>query len=430
MSCFRTQIIAVLILLITLNLPAQKRVLITGSEIADGRTANALVIEPVIRSVLIKNGFTMIHDSTAPDFTVKYSATSRKGSMVNNFAFVFVDAEISVYNNKEHRDIYSNTISGTKGGGINYDAARQKALQTAARMLADSVNKAISAGLPAIQYTENKPVQPVITPSDVDLNIPESPGKNQNIYALIIGNEDYKSFQAGLADEINVAFAMRDASIFKEYVNKTLGVPEENIKLLINARSVEMHREIKKLASYIKALGGDAEIIIYYAGHGLPDEVTHEPFLMPVDVSGTDLQFAVKLTSVYSTLTATPTHRITLFLDACFSGGARDQGLIAARGVKIKPKEGVMAGNLVVFSASSGEQSSMAYQEKNHGMFTYFLLKKIRETRGNISYKALSDYLSREVAVTSLRINGKEQNPQVSVGEDALGQWESWMLKK
>jgi hypothetical protein len=41
---------------------------------------------------------------------------------------------------------------------------------------------------------------------------------------------------------------------------------------------------------------------------------------------------------------------------------------MAVRGVKIKPKDVVLNNNLVVFSASSGQQSALVYDEKHHGL--------------------------------------------------------------
>jgi hypothetical protein len=120
--------------------------------------------------------------------------------------------------------------------------------------------------------------------------------------------------------------------------------------------------------------------------------------------------------------------RVTVFLDACFSGGARSQGLIAVRGVKIQPKEELLKGNLVVFSSSSGEQSSLAYDEKEHGLFTYFLLQKLKESKGNITYKELSDYISQQIGIKSILINNKEQNPQTNVSPVIQGQWQNWKL--
>lgn len=266
--------------------------------------------------------------------------------------------------------------------------------------------------------------------SDVDKNIPIVTSKKQYLFALIIGNEDYSSFQSGLGSEVNVAFAQNDAKVFREYAVRTLGVPEENAILLLNARAIEMNRAITKINLFAKNLNGKAEIIIYYAGHGFPDEITREPYLMPVDVSGSDLQFAVKLNDLYKKMTEYPVLKVTIFLDACFSGGGRDAGLVAARGVKIKPKETELNGNLAVFTSSSGDQSSLTYKDQQHGMFTYFLLKKLQETKGRTSYKELAGYLSEQVGLNSIRINDKEQNPQVNISPEAQGTWETWSFTK
>jgi len=277
--------------------------------------------------------------------------------------------------------------------------------------------------------TSGGQTQATILKSDVDENIPLVQGKNQNRFALIIGNEDYSSFQNGLSNEVNVEFAANDAKSFKEYAVKTLGIPEENVKLLVNAKAIEMNREIKKLNSYAKTLGGSAELIFYYAGHGLPDENTKEPYLVPVDVSGSDLQFGVKLTDLYAKLLEHPSKRVSVFLDACFSGGARNQGLVAARGVKVKPKEDQLDGNIVVFTGSSGEQSSLPYKEKSHGLFTYFLLKKLQETKGNLSYLELSDYIAKQVGLVSTRVNNKEQNPQTNISSSIGEKWKLWRFR-
>ena len=113
-------------------------------------------------------------------------------------------------------------------------------------------------------------------------------------------------------------------------------------------------------------------------------------------------------------------------MDACFSGGARDAGLIAARSVKVKPKKDLIQGNLVVFTASSGEQSALPYDQEQHGMFSYFLLKKLQETKGEISYGELADYISQNVSIESLRINQKEQDPAINVSPDVENVWRDW----
>lgn len=262
--------------------------------------------------------------------------------------------------------------------------------------------------------------------SNVDNNIPKSSSVNPYRFALIIGNEDYASQQSDLNSEINVDFARNDASAFQEYAIKTLGVPEDNITFILDGTSGKMRQSISKMNLLTKNTSGKAEILVYYAGHGLPDENTKEAYLMPVDVSGKNPSAGIKLKDFYAELTEYPSKSVTVFIDACFSGGARNQGLIAARGVKIKPKEEQLGGKLIVFSASSGDQSSLPYKDKSHGMFTYYLLKKLQESKGKVSYLEMSDYLKENVGLKSVVVNSKEQNPQTNISPSAEGVWKNW----
>ncbi len=266
--------------------------------------------------------------------------------------------------------------------------------------------------------------------SDVDRNIPINNINRPNTFALIIGNEDYSSYQLDLSSEVNVNFAENDARIFRVYAINTLGVPERNVMMLINGTSGQMHQALTKINLIARNTKGEANLIFYYAGHGLPDEVTREPYLIPVDVSGKDLSQAIKLKDVYSKLNEHPNKRVTMFLDACFSGGARSQGLLAARAVKVKPKEQQLKGNLIVFTASSGEESSLPYKEKSHGLFTYFLLKKLQVSKGNLTYKELSDYLNEKISLEAILVNSKEQNTQTNVSPDATNIWKNWNFLK
>lgn len=264
--------------------------------------------------------------------------------------------------------------------------------------------------------------------SDVDKNIPINKTKMPYRYALIIGNEDYAKYQKGLNSETNVAFARNDATIFKDYAVKTLGVDEMNAHLLLDATTGEISQKIDLISKLASKSGEQAELIFYYAGHGLPDEETRTPYIIPVDVTGTNLSSAIKLEDIYTKLAESGAGRVTVFLDACFSGGARDAGLIAARSVKVKAKENLITGKLVVFTASSGEQSAMPYEKEQHGMFTYFLLKKLKESKGQISYGALADYLTGNVSIESLRVNQKEQDPKVNVSPEIENVWKNWKL--
>jgi hypothetical protein len=266
-------------------------------------------------------------------------------------------------------------------------------------------------------------------PSELQIDIPVIGPPIDDRFALIIGNEDYSSYQTGLRNESDVEFAIQDAETFKMFATNILGVPEKNIIMLKNARAVEMHRALNRMNLIAKNTGGDAEFFVMYAGHGFPDERTREPYLIPVDISGADLEFAIKLSDFYAKLTEHPIKRVTVFLDACFTGGGREQGLVAARSVRVRPREEQLAGPLVVFSASSGDQSAHPYKEVGHGMFTYFLLSKIKESQGSITYEELSAYLTRTVSTRSILVNSTEQNPQTNISPSVENTWKTWRLR-
>jgi len=272
---------------------------------------------------------------------------------------------------------------------------------------------------------DNK-VKPIL--SDADENVPVNSLSRTNTYALIIGNEDYSSFQTELSTEANVDFAINDAKIFKEYCNKTLGIPEKQIKLLTNATFGQMSQGLSWLSNLANVDNGKAELIFYYSGHGLPDETTKEPYIIPVDISGSNITQAIKLNDVYTKLTEHPALKVTAFIDACFSGGARNQSLMALKSVKIKPKESTLSGNIVVISSSTGDESSGVYKEKQHGYMTYFLLKKLKETKGDVTLNELGSYIIESVKKESA-LDGKIQTPQVLYSPVIEEQWKNWKLK-
>jgi len=274
---------------------------------------------------------------------------------------------------------------------------------------------------------EKKDIAIASLTSAVDKNIPFSNFKNPNRLALIIGNENYSQ---SLNAEINVGYARNDAEIFRQYAVNLMGVNEDNVYFLTDATAGTMRSKIELVSKLLLKMGNRSELIFYYAGHGLPDENTRIPYLIPVDVNATNLSAALKLSDIYQKFSRSGAARITVFLDACFSGGGRNQGLLAARGVKIKPQTGTLNGNMVVFTASSGEQSALPYKDEKHGMFTYFLLKKLQETKGNVSYGELADYLEQNVSVESLRKNGKEQDPEVNTSLTVQDSWKYWQINK
>lgn len=258
---------------------------------------------------------------------------------------------------------------------------------------------------------------------DVDFDIPIADNVSNHTFAVIISNEKYQM-------EKFVQYAENDGKAFTEYCKKTLGLPEKNVHFVTNATLNNIKHEIKWLQDVITVYNGDAKIIFYYAGHGIPDEQNKSAYLLPIDGYGSDVTTGYALEDLYKALGSLPSKSVTVFLDACFSGAKRDGEMLAsARGVAIKVKQATPVGNIVVFSAAQGDETAYPYKEEEHGLFTYYLLKKLQETKGDVTLGELGDYIKTQVERQSIVINGKLQSPSIVSTATIANSWKKWTLK-
>ena len=263
---------------------------------------------------------------------------------------------------------------------------------------------------------------PNVIKSDVDVNIPVTDRKADDTFVLIIANENYK-----YVDKVD--FAIHDGEVFKEYCVKTLGVPEGQVWFCQDATVGDMLNGIDKMVRAMNKFE-NSKAIVYYCGHGIPDEHTGDAYIVPTDGDGKKMVTCYSLNKLYTTLAESNATSVTYFMDACFSGANKEGSmLVAARGVAREPKKETLKGNTVVFSAASGDETAMTYKEKGHGLFTYFLLKKLQETGGDVSYGELDKYIKANVEKQSFLINDKDQTPTTNVSENAVESWREMRLK-
>ena len=259
--------------------------------------------------------------------------------------------------------------------------------------------------------------------SDVDLDIPETKSTNSNTFAVVIANENY----------INVAgvpMALNDGATFAKYCEKTLGMPSDNVRFYSDASFGMMLRAVRDIKDIANAYSGDINIVFYYAGHGIPNEATKDAYLLPVDADGTQTEGCYSLSRLYSELGSTGAKSIVVFLDACFSGSKREEGMLAsARGVALKAKKEDPRGNMVVFSAASDDETAYPYTKKGHGLFTYFLLKKLQDTKGEVKLGDLSEYITTNVKQQSVVTNHKAQTPTATASASLADSWRDLKLK-
>ena len=190
---------------------------------------------------------------------------SKKGGQ-----FLLTDL-IPIYNEGvKHSENYAQNPKGGSGTPVNQlaqNTVQQPQVIVQAQPIA--VTQPQAANTPAPQTKK----------SDVDQNIPTGKLMRTHTFALIIANENYM-------EVANVPNALNDGQIFKEYCQKTLGIPESNIRYIPDATLNRMKRQLSWITQVMEAYKGDANIIFYYAGHGIPDESNQSSYLLPVDGYG------------------------------------------------------------------------------------------------------------------------------------------------
>lgn len=258
----------------------------------------------------------------------------------------------------------------------------------------------------------------------IDKNIPQTASLQSNTFVIAIGNENYNLVP-------KVAFANNDMNIFAQYCQKTLGIPMQNIRKYKDATFGSMLSALNDIKEIANAYNGDMNVIFYYAGHGIPNEKDQTAYLLPTDADGKSTEVCFPLARLYKELGELNAKSVIVFMDACFSGAQRGNGMLAsARGVAIKAKEQKPMGKLIVLTASSGEETAYPYNEKAHGLFTYFLLKKLNETKGKCSLGELSEYITTNVRRQSIVINRKPQTPAIIFSDSVKDEWMNYKLAR
>lgn len=266
----------------------------------------------------------------------------------------------------------------------------------------------------AIAINKSQKLEPA-SKSDVD-ELPFTNSKlNKNAYAVVIGIEQYRQ-NLPKAD-----YAVQDAQTVTSYLTHVLGYPEENVITLLNDRASYVD-----LAKYFERwlpnnVEKDSIVFIYYSGHGAPNLKTGGAYLVPYDGDPSFLdQTGYSLKKMYDVLGTLPAKEIIVALDSCFSGaGGRSVIAKGSRPLVINLQDTVvLPKNMMILSASSGDEISSTYDEKGHGLFTYFMLKGIRTENvvkedGSIKIDNLFSYIKPNVTRVSRKKYNNEQTPQL-----------------
>ncbi|HIZ85691.1 MAG TPA: WG repeat-containing protein [Candidatus Coprenecus stercoravium] len=256
---------------------------------------------------------------------------------------------------------------------------------------------------------------------DTDYGIPQAKGRNKDTYAIIIANGQYRTGET-------VPYAANDGNTFYQYCLRRLGIPRDNIKMVIDAASSDMRSIESWLERTSRLFSVDSRVIVYFAGLCDEDDGLKEPYLLPVDYSTGGVQGGISLRRLYTSLLHSAMDNALFLIDASYGETGRD-GMRSdlfnntAPGIsELQPEE-----RMVVFYGADETSGAYPYPQKRHGLFTYFLLKAL-QNNPEISYGALFDYINANVRQTSESLYGEEQRPEVYSSEWDGEAWRDFSL--
>lgn len=259
-----------------------------------------------------------------------------------------------------------------------------------------------------------------------DLKFTSVPGQTvrENSVALVIGNKNYKW---GIPA---VEYALNDAFSVREFLVQHQGYKPGNIILLENATLSELKvilgdGAVKgRLHDIVKP--GTTELFVYFSGHGAPGINNGESFLLPVDANPDKLELtAIRLSQFIETITSLNPIKTTFAVDACFSGIINEnENIIKAASslaIKLKPIPQQQS-NQVILTASGDNEVASWYDDKRHGLFTYYLLKGLNGSADTDQNQAVTAAEMRRylldqqngVPYKARELFSRDQNPQIN----------------
>jgi uncharacterized protein len=234
-----------------------------------------------------------------------------------------------------------------------------------AKMLTLTLVVCVLANTPAAVA---QPAQPVRNAEVIEL-APKTSKAQPTKIALVIGNAQY-------TDAGKLGNPVNDATDLAEKL-KAVGFTDPIVA--INQTTAQFKQTLKTFRSRLRP---NAEVVVYYAGHGMSVDGTN--YLLPVDVkleSKADLRDeAISLKNIIEDLNAAQIKTSILILDSCrnnpFSRGWKGPGRdIIARGWSSEAVASAAAGIKIFYATKDGEVANDGAGRNGH--FTSSLLRHI-----------------------------------------------------
>ena len=240
-------------------------------------------------------------------------------------------------------------------------------------------------------------------------------------WAVIVGTSEYA--HRGISP---LKYADADAEAFAKFLQTPEGggFEADHMRVLLN-KDATLPKLQEALIDFLQQAIDKDLVIIYFAGHGLPDPARQQNlYLLTYDADPARLgTTSFPMWQIKDVLERhISAKRIVVFSDACHSGGISvdfaTRGLDATKSNLInqyladlsRTKEGI-----VIFLASASGEVSQEIPELGHGVFTYYLLQGMKgEADFNNDYTVTINELMQYVEDRVKRKTKGAQNPMRS----------------
>ncbi|HEX8457784.1 MAG TPA: caspase family protein [Pyrinomonadaceae bacterium] len=188
-------------------------------------------------------------------------------------------------------------------------------------------------------------------------------------FALVIGNNNYQYVQ-------RLKTAEDDAREIDTLLRTQYGF---QTKVLLNATRQQI---ISAINSYRRDLSADANLLIYYAGHGVNDKEIDKAYWLPVDARLDDNSNWISADDITSNIRGIPAKHVLIVSDSCYSG-TLTRGLEAslpAPSERQRYLQKMWAGKSRTLMASGGnEPVADGGGGANHSVFANALLRGLKQ---------------------------------------------------
>ncbi len=234
---------------------------------------------------------------------------------------------------------------------------------------------------------------------------------SQNIIPVIIGNRNYNK---GIPP---VHYAHYDAKAMRDFVTSSLGVDVSNLIYTTDATKGMMEGIFKSTLPH-RVVPGKSDVLVYFSGHGL--SANNDAKLLPADSNpDTAAVTGYSRQQMLQQLAALNARSVTVVLDACYTGTSKEgHALLEGKPIFHAPQAAELPDNVLLITASTGNQIAWMDDKQGHSLLTYHLLKGLQgaadTNRDNVVHgNEMQQYLSQKVNRHARVLHEQEQQPEV-----------------